>query len=126
MLSKQPEQVQNDFAKSYKELVTHEKYIKDLRNKIAGGHVLGKAVQEGLNQMDPSARGLIQLGELTKDTRFKFAHNLVLGTMFPGVQGKDPEEELRLFVDKIKGPIHEAIQIVELVFTTYAKDRRLV
>lgn len=125
-LSKQSQQVKDNFAKSYKELVTQEEYIKELRDKIAGGHVLQKSVQEGLNQMDPSARGLIQVGELLKDTRFKFAHSLVLGTMFPGLQGKDPEQELRFFIEKIGGSIHEAITIIELIFTIYAKERRLV
>lgn len=126
MLSKQPKKVQHDFDKSYKELVTQEEYIKDLRDKIAGGHVLQKAVQECLNQMDPLARGLIQIVDLTKDTRFKFSHNLVLGTMFPGLQDKDHEQELSFFIEKLGGPSHAATQIIELIFTTYAKERRLV
>ncbi len=113
-----------DFEKSYKELITEEKYIRDLRNRIAGGHVLESAVQEGLNKMDPTAKGLIQVGELTKDIRFKFVYNLALATMFPG-HGRDPEQEVNLFFKRVGGPIRQSIRIVEITFSTYAKARRL-
>ncbi len=125
ILSEQPTQVQDDFEKSYKKLVAQAKYVKDLRNKIAGGHVLQESVQEGLNRLDPSARELIQVGEVTRDTRFKFAHYLVLQAMFPGHQGREPEQVLDEFLEKIKGPIHEAMMITELVFKIYVRGRGL-
>jgi hypothetical protein len=93
-LSKQPEADQISFEESYRKLIKHEDAIKTLRNNIAGGHVLQKAVMDGLSKATPELHGMLQRGEYYEDIRFKFAHGLVLATMFQAMLVRTPKRKL--------------------------------
>src|SRR5207245_7906173 len=69
-LSKQVQAEQTSFEETYAKLVKHEKAIKTLRDHVAGGHVLQKAVGEGLGKASPELHGMLQRGEYYKDIRF--------------------------------------------------------
>jgi len=122
-LSRQPKPDQESFVKAYGQLVEQEVLIKELRNNIAGGHVLQKAVQEGLNKMDSGILGMLQKGEYYKDIRFKFARELVLETMFPGHGDKNPETEIDSFITSIQSAMHHALKMIEFAFSIYMNER---
>ncbi len=124
-LSRQPRDKQISFKKACKELVARKKLIKDLRNKIAGGHVKQEAVAEGLKQMDAEIHGMLQAGKDYRDIRFKFAHRLALETMFPGKTDRDSEKELESFIKLIEGAVHHSLKMIEFVFSIYVKEQRI-
>ena len=99
--------------------------IKGLRNNIAGGHVLQKAVKEGLSKMDSGIHGMLQQGKHYKDIRFKFARELALEAMFPGHGDKDPEREIDSFITSIQGAVHPALKMIEIGFSVYMKERSI-
>ena len=124
-LSIQPQDDRISFQESYKKLAEHENLIKDLRNKIAGGHVLQQAVREGLNKMDSEMKGMIKTGKHYGDIRFKFAHELALETMFPGHTEKDVDREIESLLAPIGNAMDHALRIIEFVFSIYTKERRI-
>lgn len=124
-LSKQDQAEQTRFEESYAKLVKHEMAIKTLRNNVAGGHVLQKAVREGLDKASPELYGMLQRGEYYKDIRFKFAHGLVLATMFPDHASKDAEEELDRFIGLLEEATSSALWLIEFAFSLYVKGRHI-
>ena len=124
-LSKQVEADQTAFEESYAKLIKHGEAIKTLRNNIAGGHVLQNAVSEGLDKADPELHGMLQRGQYYKDIRFKFAHQLVLATMFPGHASKDAEEEVERFIALMEEATSSALKLIEFAFSLYVKERRI-
>ncbi len=124
-LSNQDKTDQASFEQAYQTLTTHEEAIKTLRNNIAGGHVLQKAVKEGLSKADSELQGLLQKGEYYKDIRFKFTHGLVLETMFPGHASKNAEEEIERFVSLMEEATSNALQLIEFAFSLYVKGRHI-
>jgi hypothetical protein len=124
-LSKQPEADQISFEDSYRKLIQHEAAIKTLRNNIAGGHVLQGAVMEGLSKANPELHGMLQSGEYYKDIRFKFAHGLVLATMFPGHASKDAEEEVERFITLMDEATSSALKLIQYTFSFYMKQRHI-
>lgn len=122
-LSKQPQADQDRFIESYKTLCKHEKLIKDLRDTIAGGHVLQKAVKEGLRRMDSEVYGMLQRGEYYKDIRFKFAHAIVLEVFFKDRSGKDAEEELNWLTTLMHEIISNALRMIEFAMSVYVRER---
>jgi hypothetical protein len=124
-LSKQPKADQISFEESFGKLVKHQQAIKTLRNDIAGGHVLQGAVMKGLSEATPDLCGMLQKGESYKDIRFKFAHGLVLATMFPGHASKDAEEEVERFIMLMEEATSSALKLIEFTFSIYMKQRRI-
>lgn len=124
-LSKQVKADHTNFQETYAKLIKHEEAIKTLRDNIAGGHVLQKAVRDGLNNADSELYGMLQRGEYYKDIRFKFAHGLVLETMFPGHASKDPEVELDRFIAIMDEATSSALKLIEFAFSLYVRERRI-
>ena len=124
-LTKRPQAEQRNFKNALRYLQDQEETIKELRDRIGGGHVLQKAVRDGLNKMDPWVQGIIQIGESYKNIRFKFAHRLALETMFPGHEERDPDKEVEKFLRLIEQAVHHALKMMEFVFSVYVQERRL-
>ena len=124
-LSRQPQADRISFQESCGKLVEREDLIKDLRDKIAGGHVLQYAVREGLNKMDSEMHGMIKTGRHYGDIRFRFAHGLALETMFPGHTDKNADTEIESLLVPIGDATHHALRIIEFVFSIYTKERRV-
>lgn len=124
-LSKQSEAEKDYFEQHCEALIRHEETIKTFRNNIAGGHVLQKAVQEGLNKSTYELSGFLQRGEYFRDIRFKFAYELVLATMFPGHASNRAEIELERFLTTIDEATTSALKVIEFAFHLYVNSRRI-
>jgi len=121
---KQPTTDRNSFDKSRKKLGKHAEKLKELRNRIGGGHVKEDAVKEGLAKMDCEKIGMLQEGEYYKDIRYKFADELVLAALFPG--HKDAEKELGdLISSMLDESTDSALKMIEYAFHLYMKERRI-
>lgn len=111
---------QKNFTRWYAKLEKHEKVLKVLRNNLGGGHVLQKAVEEGLRRIDPTTTGILQHGEHYKDIRFKFVQPIVVAGLL-GARGIADEESL--FNEFMEEVARNALNIIELAFHVYVKER---
>ena len=78
-----------------------------------------------MDKADPELHGMLQRGQYYKDIRFKFAHQLVLATMFPGHASKDAEEEVERFIALMEEATSSALKLIEFAFSLYVKERRI-
>ena len=84
LLSEQ-QPLQDAFTELRGEMNKANNLVKRLRNRI-GGHVSFKFVQEPLNGMPHERKGLIQLGWVRGKLHYKFAGDIILSMMVPGVE----------------------------------------
>jgi hypothetical protein len=125
-LAKESSDVQEGFIKLVKALdKISVEFLKDLRNDL-GGHVAEKAVAEALHRMDFDQIGLVQMSDgKIGQQQYKFVTELVYQMMLSKSVGKNPTIELKKRIRKA-AKMMWAVQVIDELFNTYVKARRLL
>ena len=100
-----------------------EEFLVFLRNKV-GAHVDEAWIQTALNSMDPQQEGYIQVGEMTGETHYKFALEVLWSALLHDVPKEAALEEIESLLEK-SARLTSAIGAIDKVVFSYFKDRKL-
>jgi hypothetical protein len=119
-----PPSVQSAFQSLRRELnKTSHELLRQLRNTIAA-HLDGQAIQDALNELDPSQESFVQIGDILGKTHYKFAADLLMAILLQGVAATKQQQVLE---DKLSrtSKLIPVVGLIDAVVEFYLRDRRL-
>jgi hypothetical protein len=124
LLKVQPQEQRNEFQRLLREFTKAHGLLKDIRDST-GGHVPQARVQAALNEMSFDREDLLEVGQKSIDTHYRFVGELLVAILLIGV----PEREQKGKIDQDLSVIANLMPIFALIdnlFVMYVKARELV
>jgi hypothetical protein len=125
ILAGRPKAERLELEKLLKQINATHVLVKKLRNSIGGGHVQHGDVQAMLDDIGFGRWGFLEVGELVKDTRFKFAGELVAAIMVAGIPEADQVARMEADIKQIS-ELLPVIVMMEKLLLMYAEARGLI
>jgi hypothetical protein len=123
LLDKEPTPVRKQFRMAVRAISRAHQVVRDVRNDICG-HVLERAVQEGLERINHAAWGFLDLGKTADYTHYKFVEELTAELLL-----KDVSDEERRAIQSSKwaaiADCLPAFPLIERCLLMYVNDRKL-
>jgi hypothetical protein len=118
---------QRDFHAAFKDfdraMSKSQDLLKRLRHETAG-HLDEVAFENALEKISPDTKQLLQGGNNSKTTHYKFCLEF-LGAIFLRKVDKDFEEEWGRILNTTADVSFKAIKAVDMIFMAYVEQRRL-
>ncbi len=125
-MAAQSPKLQKEFTQLKKKLDSAREKIKTLRSEI-GVHIEENIVGEALQNMSHERWGFLHISQSgPAKTHYKFAGELIMSIMFRNIPDEKQIYKAQENVDTLTNSMHNLFHIIDWIFFTYAKDRRLL
>ena len=122
LLSKQTPSDQEEFQRITQKIKEAQPLVKELRDSL-GGHVWDKCVEKAIEDIQPDRIGFLDAGQVIGDTHYKFAGELVLEMMAPGLSDEQRMEKIETDMRTVAN-LSDTLPEIDAIVTWYV-DRQL-